>query len=78
LREAEVLLSKGSTVLEICRKIVIVEQIYYGWHNKYGSLSLYQAKRFKKVENENTHLKKLVADLSLDKVILKELAEGKY
>jgi putative transposase len=78
LREAEVLLSKGSTVLEICRKIGIAEQSYYRWHNKYGSLSLDQAKHLNKVEKENTRLKKLVADLSLDKAILKEVAEGKY
>jgi hypothetical protein len=59
-------LSKGSKVLEICRKIGIAEQ------------SFYQAKLLKKVEKENTRLKKLVADLSLDKAILKEVAEGKY
>ena len=78
LRKAEVLLSKGSTVLEICRKIGIAEKTYYRWHNKYGSLSLDQAKRLKKVEKENTRLKKLIADLSLNKSILKEVAEGKY
>ena len=68
----------GSTVPEIFRNIGIAEQTYYRWHNKYGSLGLDPAKRLKKVEKVNTGLKKLVADLSLDKVILKEVAEGKY
>ena len=78
LREAEVLLSKGSTVPQICRKIGIAEQTYYRWRKEYGSLSVDQARRLKEMEKENIRLKKLVADLSLDKVILKEVAEGKY
>ena len=78
LREAEVLLSKGSTVPQICRKIGVVEQTYYRWRKEYGSLSVDQARRLKEVEKENIRLKKLVADLSLDKAILKEVAEGKY
>ena len=78
LREAEVLLSKGSTVPQICRKIGIAEQTYYRWRKEYGSLSVDQARRLKEIEKENIQLKKLVADLSLDKAILKEIAEGKY
>ena len=78
LREAEVLLSKGSTVPQICRKIGIAKQTYYCWRKEYGSLSVDQARRLKEVEKENIRLKKLVADLSLDKAILKEVAEGKY
>ena len=78
LREAEVLLSKGNTVPQICRKIGIAEQTYYRWRKEYGSLSVDQARRLKEVEKENIRLKKLVADLSLDKAILKEVAEGKY
>jgi transposase-like protein len=78
LREAEVLLSKGSTVPQICRKIGIAEQTYYRWRKEYGSLSVDQARRLKEMEKENIRLKKLVADLSLDKAILKEAAEGKY
>ena len=77
LREAEVLLSKGSTVPQMCRKIGIAEQTYR-WRKEYGSLSVDQARRLKEVEKENIRLKKLVADLSLDKAILKEVAEGKY
>ena len=78
LREVEILLSKGSTVPQMCRKIGIAEQTYYRWRKEYGSLSVDQARRLKEVENENIRLKKLVADLSLDKAILKEVAEGKY
>jgi len=78
LREAEVLLSKGSTVPQICRKIGIAEQTYYRWCKEYGRLSVDQARRLKEMEKENIRLKKLVADLSLDKAILKEVAEGKY
>ena len=78
LREAEVLQSKGSTIPQICKKLGIAEQTYYRWRKKYGSLSVAQAKRLKEVEKENARLRKLVADLSLDKAILKEVAEGKY
>ena len=78
LREAEVLLAKGSTIGQVCRKIGITEQTYYRWRKEYGSLSVDQAKRLKEVEKENVRLKKLVADLSLDKAIMKEVAEGKY
>ena len=78
LREAEVLLSKGSTLPQSCRKIGIAEQTYYRWRKEYGSLSVDQARRLKGMEKENIRLKKLVADLSLDKAILKEVAEGKY
>jgi putative transposase len=78
LREAEVLLAKGSTIGQACKKIGVTEQTYYRWRKEYGSLSMDQAKRLKEVEKENTRLRKLVADLSLDKAILKEVAEGKY
>jgi transposase-like protein len=78
LREAEVLLAKGSTIPQICKKIGIAEQTYYRWRKEYGSLSVDQAKRLKEVEKENTRLRRLASDLSLDKAILKEVAEGKY
>ncbi|HJO00476.1 MAG TPA: transposase [Nitrospinaceae bacterium] len=78
LREAEVLLAKGSSIPQICKKIGIAEQTYYRWRKEYGSLSVDQARRLKEVEKENTRLRKLVADLSLDKAILREVAEGKY
>jgi transposase-like protein len=78
LREAEVLLAKESTISQICKKIGIAEQTYYRWSKEYSSLSVDQAKRLKEVEKENTRLRRLVSDLSLDKAILKEIAEGKY
>jgi transposase-like protein len=78
LREAEVLLSKGETVGQVCRKIGVAEHTYYRWRREYGGLRLDQAKRMKEVEKENTRLKKLVADLSLDNAILKEGARGNF
>jgi transposase-like protein len=76
LREAEVLLSQGSTVGETSRKIGVAEQTYYRWRREYGGMRIEQAKRLKDLEKENARLKKLVADLSLDNAILKEAARG--
>jgi len=78
LHEAEVLISQGLTVEEASRKIGVTHQTYYRWHKEYGGLRLDQAKRFKDMEKENSRLKKLVADLALDNVILKEVYKGKY
>jgi transposase-like protein len=78
LREAEVLLNQGSTVGEVCRKLGISEQTYYRWRKDYGGMRVDQAKRLKELEKENARLKKLVADLSLDKDILKEAARGNF
>ena len=78
LREAEVLLNQGSTVGEVCRKLGISEQTYYRWRKDYGGMRVDQAKRLKELEKENTRLKKLVADLSLDNDILKEAARGNF
>ena len=78
LREVGVLLAQGNTIDQVSRKIVITERTYYRWRRDYGSLSVAQAKRLKEVEKENTRLKKLVAELSRDKSMLKEVAEGKY
>jgi len=78
LREAEILQAKDSTIPQICKKIGVAEQTYYRWRREYGSLSVDQAKRLKEVEKENTRLRKLVADLSMDKPILKKVAERKY
>ena len=78
LRQADVELGKGKKVPEICKTLNISEQTYYRWRKEYGSLSVDQAKRLKEVEKENTRLRRLVSDLSLDKAILKEVAEGKY
>ena len=76
LREAEVLLSQGSTVGEASRKIGVTEQTYYRWRKEYGGMRVDQAKRLKDLEVENYRLKKLVADLSLDNAILKEASRG--
>lgn len=78
LREAEVELSKGATVPVVCKKLGVTEQTYYRWRNAYGGLRLDQAKRMKALETENTRLKKLVADLSLDVEILKEATSGNF
>jgi len=78
LREAEVRLSRGETIGGICRALSISEQSYYRWRREYGGLKLNQAKRFKDLERENERLKKAVSELTLDKLILKEAAEGKY
>jgi len=78
LREAEILLNQGSTVGEASRKIGVTEQTYYRWRKEYGGLRIEQAKKLKTLEKENTQLKKLVADISLDNAILKEAAEGNF
>jgi transposase-like protein len=78
LREAEVELSKGNTIGSICRKLEICEQTYYRWRKEYGGIKVEQAKRLKKLEKENQRLKKLVANLSLEKDILKDLAAGNF
>jgi transposase-like protein len=76
LREAEVLLSKGLSIEKISRELGITEQTYYRWRKEYGGMKVEQAKRLKELEKENAQLKKLVADLSLDNAILKEVSKG--
>jgi len=76
LREAEVLLSQGSTVGEASRKLGVTEQTYYRWRREYGGMRVEQARRLKELEKENTRLKRLVADISLDNAILKEALPG--
>ena len=78
LRQAEVLISQGNTISQVSRQLGITEQTYYRWRKLYGGMQVSQAKRLKELENENTRLKKLVADLSLDKAILKEAAKGNF
>jgi len=78
LREAEVLQSQGMTIGEASRKLGISEQTYYRWRKEYGGMRVDQAKRLKQLEKENVRLKKLVADLSLDKDILKEAVRGNF
>ena len=78
LREAEVLLTQGAPVAEACRKLGVTEQTYYRWRKEYGGMRVEQAKRLKELEKENTRLKKLVANLSLDNAILKEENRGNF
>ena len=78
LREAEILLNQGATIGEASRKIGVTEQTYYRWRREYGGMRVEQAKKLKEMEKENARLKKLVADLSLDNAILKEVAEGNF
>ncbi len=72
LREAEILLNQGANIGEASRKIGVTEQTYYRWRKEFGGMRIEQAKRLKALEKENTRLKKLVADISLDNAILKE------
>ena len=78
LREAEVLLSKGQKIGEVCRQLEVSENTYYRWRKEYGGLDVQQASRLKELEKENARLKKLVADLSLDISILKEVNRGNF
>ena len=78
LREADVLLSQGKNVSQVCKRIGVADQTYYRWRKAYGGMKVDQAKRLKGLETENTRLKRAVADLTVDKLILKEVAEGKY
>ncbi len=78
LREGEVLLAQGQTVKDICRTWNITDPTYYRWRQEYGGLKLDQAKRLKDLERENARLKRAVADLTLDKLLVKEAAEGNF
>jgi len=78
LRAIEISLGKGKTAGEACREIGVTEQTYYRWRKEYGGMQVSQAKRLKDLEKENTRLKKAVAELTLDKLILKEAAEGNF
>ena len=76
LREAEIMLSQGATLGVIWKKIGVSDCTYYRWRNEYGGMRVDQAHRLKELEQENSRLKRLVADLSLDNAILKEAARG--
>ena len=78
LRTIEIELGKGLALVEACRTLGIMEQTYYRWKEEYGGLQVDQAKRLKGLEQENARLKRLVADLSLDHRILKEVAAGNF
>jgi putative transposase len=78
LREAEVALSQGAKVPEVCRKLGVTEQTDYRWRKEFGGLKLDQAKRLKELEQENARLRKAVSDLTLDNQILKEVSSGNF
>jgi len=73
LREIELYCGQGKTIAEAVRQVEITEQTYYRWRKEYGGMNTTDAKRLKELEKENTRLKKLVADLSLDNAILKDV-----
>jgi putative transposase len=78
LRQVEVLTAQGKPVAEAVRAIGVTDQTYYRWRAEFGGLKLDQVKRLRELERENARLRKAVSDLTLDKVILKEAASGKY
>ncbi len=78
LRAIEIETGKGVSIEDSCRKLNISTVTYHRWKKEYGGLRIDQAKRFKEIEQENTRLKKLVANLALDNQILKEVASGNF
>ena len=78
LRQIEVLTANGKILEEACRSLSLSVQSYYRWRKMYGGMKADQAKKFKELEAENARLKKLVADLSLREVMLKEVIKGNY
>ena len=71
-------LTQGQTAAQVCRSLGIAEQTYYRWGREYGGLKIEQAKRLKALEQENTRLRRAVADLTLDKLILQEAVRGNF
>ena len=78
LREAEVGLARGKSVKLMSRELGISEQTYYRWRREYGGMKVSQARRLKELERENGRLKRAVADLTLDKLIVEEAAKGNF
>jgi len=78
LRQVEVAVANGKTTPAACREGGITEQTYYRWRKEYGGLKVDQAKRLRELEQENSKLKRLVAELSLDKQILQDIARGNF
>jgi putative transposase len=76
LREADVLLGQGKKVAEVVKALGVSEVTYYRWRQEYAGMSVSQARRLKELEKENTRLRKAVADLTLDKLILREAGRG--
>jgi transposase-like protein len=76
LREADAELARGIAIPEVCKALGIAEATYHRWRSQYGGIKADEMKRLKELEKENARLKALVAELSLDKAILKEAARG--
>ena len=78
LRQIEVAMANGKTAPVACKEAGITEQTYYRWRKEFGGLQVDQARRLKELEQENAKLKRLVAELSLDKLVLKDIASGNF
>lgn len=78
LRQVEVAVANGKKVSQAVREIGVSEHTYYRWRTEYGGLNIEQARKLKQLERENARLKRAVAELTLDKLILKEAAEGNF
>ncbi len=78
LREVEIQQGKGMDLIAACRNVGITDATYYRWRKRYGGMQIDQAKKYKEMERENSRLKKIVANLSLDNEILKEAARGNF
>lgn len=78
LREAEIVLARGGTTADACRRIGVTEQTYYRWRKEYGGLKTGQARRMKDLKKENLRLRRAISDLTLDKLILQEAARGNF
>jgi hypothetical protein len=77
LRQVDVMVAQGQPIVTAVKAIGVTEQSYYRWRNEYGGLKLDQVKRLKELEAENTRLRRVVSDLTLDKLILQEAMRGK-
>lgn len=78
LRRGDILLSQGKNMLEVCRELKVSDTTYYRWRKAYGGLKMDQARKLKDLERENARLKRAIAELTLDKLILKEAASGNF
>lgn len=78
LRQADILIAQGDSISQVTKKLCISDNTYYKYRREYGGMEVSQAKRLKELEEENRRLKKAVAELTLDKLILKEVAEGNF
>jgi putative transposase len=78
LRQIEVAVANGKATPQACKEAGITVQMYYRWRKEFGGLKVEQAKRMKEMEKENARLKRLVAELSLEKQVLKDVAEGNF